>query len=46
MDFTAAGDIWFTVQGGNQIGFLETNGGEMMLWEVPTGVSTTLWPYR
>tara|TARA_B100002019_G_C21038948_1_gene483493 strand:- start:123 stop:743 length:621 start_codon:yes stop_codon:yes gene_type:complete len=36
MDFTAAGDIWFTVQGGNQIGFLETNGGEMMLWEVPT----------
>ena len=36
MDFTAAGDIWFTVQGGNQIGFLETTGGEMMLWEVPT----------
>jgi virginiamycin B lyase len=36
MDFTASGDIWFTVQGGNQIGFLEITDDEIMLWEVPT----------
>lgn len=36
MDFTAGGDIWFTVQGGNQVGFLETSSGDIMLWDVPT----------
>lgn len=36
MDFTSAGDIWFSVQGGNQVGFLDTDSEQIMLWEVPT----------
>ncbi|MGM0526046.1 MAG: virginiamycin B lyase family protein [Pseudomonadota bacterium] len=36
MDFTSGGDIWFTVQGGNQLGFLDTDSEQIMLWEVPT----------
>lgn len=36
MDFTRAGDIWFTVQFGNQIGFLDTQTREVTLYEVPT----------
>lgn len=36
MDFTSGGDIWFTVQGGNQIGFLETASREITLHEVAT----------
>ncbi|ALP51927.1 lyase [Candidatus Tenderia electrophaga] len=36
MDFTSAGDIWFTVQHGNQIGFLDTETREVTLYPVPT----------
>ena len=36
MDFTRGGDIWFTVQGGNQIGFLKTDTGKITLHEVAT----------
>ncbi len=34
--FDAAGDIWFTVQGGNFVGRLATDSGEVSLIEVPT----------
>ena len=34
--FDAAGDIWFTVQGGNFVGRLATDSGEVSLLEVPT----------
>ncbi len=37
MDFTSAGDIWFSVQHGNQIGHLDTESGEITLHEVATG---------
>jgi virginiamycin B lyase len=36
MDFTSDGDIWFTVQGGNQIGLLETDNGNVTLLDVET----------
>lgn len=36
MDFTRSGDIYFTVQSGNKLGFLDTSSGQMMLWTVPT----------
>jgi len=36
MDFTSAGDIWFTVQHGNQIGFLEADSSEIRLYDVQT----------
>lgn len=36
MDFTSGGDIWFTVQHGNQIGFLETATRTITLYDVPT----------
>ena len=34
--FDSAGDIWFTVQGGNYVGRLATDSGEVSLIEVPT----------
>lgn len=34
--FDDAGDIWFTVQGGNYVGFLSTLSGEVSLIDVPT----------
>lgn len=34
MDFTSTGDIWFTVQGGNQIGFLRTDARDITLYDV------------
>ena len=34
--FDNEGDIWFTVQGGNFVGRLATNSGEVSLIEVPT----------
>lgn len=37
MDFTRAGDIWFTVQGGNQVGLLRTDEREFEVMAVPTG---------
>lgn len=36
MDFTSDGDIYFTVQNGNQLGFLDTESEQIMLWDVPT----------
>lgn len=36
MDFTSNGDIYFTVQNGNQLGFLDTDSEQIMLWDVPT----------
>lgn len=36
MDFTSGGDIWFTAQHGNQIGFLDVQGREITLHEVST----------
>lgn len=36
MDFTRNGDIYFTVQNGNQLGFLDTESEQIMLWDVPT----------
>lgn len=36
MDFTAAGNIWFTAQHGNQIGYLEFASGDITLHDVPT----------
>jgi virginiamycin B lyase len=36
MDFTRDGNIWFTVQHGNQIGFLDTGTREVTLYDVPT----------
>ena len=36
MDFTRNGDIYFTVQNGNQLGFLDTQSEQIMLWDVPT----------
>lgn len=36
MDFTSTGDIWFTVQGGNQVGLLDAETKEVTLHEVPT----------
>lgn len=36
MDFTSDGNIWFTVQHGNQIGYLNTKTREIKLHEVPT----------
>src|SRR3546814_19130741 len=36
MDFTSDGNIWFTVQHGNQIGYLDTKAREIKLHEVPT----------
>lgn len=34
--FDSIGDVWFTVQGGNYVGRLATNSGEVSLIEVPT----------
>ncbi len=34
--FDSAGDIWFTVQGGNFVGKVTTDSGEVVLMEVPT----------
>lgn len=34
--FDSNGDIWFTVQGGNYVGFLSTLSGEVSLIDVPT----------
>ncbi len=39
MDFTRDGNIWFTVQHGNQIGFLDTGSREVTLYDVPTASS-------
>lgn len=36
MDFTADGDIWFSVQHGNQVGFLDTRTREIRLHPVHT----------
>lgn len=36
MAFTSDGDIWFTVQGGNQIGYLDTDTSEIELHDVAT----------
>lgn len=36
MAFDDAGNIWFTVQGGNQIGYLDTASGEIELHDVDT----------
>ncbi len=36
MDFTSTGDIWFTVQGGNQIGLLKGDSKKITLHDVPT----------
>ncbi len=36
MDFTSDGDIWFTLQHANQIGFLDTGTREVTLYDVPT----------
>jgi len=36
MAFTSGGDIWFTLQGANQIGFLDTASGEVTLHDVAT----------
>lgn len=36
MDFTEAGDIWFTLQGANQIGHMEAGSREVTLYDVPT----------
>jgi len=36
MDFTSDGNIWFTVQQGNQIGFLDTITRKIKLHDVPT----------
>lgn len=36
MDFTGNGDIWFTVQHGNQIGYLDTQTRKIRLHDVPT----------
>lgn len=36
MDFTSDGDIWFTLQGANQVGFLAVAKWEVTLYEVPT----------
>ena len=36
MDFNADGHIWFTVQHGNQIGFLDTKTRKIKLHDVPT----------
>ena len=36
MDFTSDGDIYFTVQNGNQLGFLDTESEQIMLWDVLT----------
>jgi virginiamycin B lyase len=36
MDFTSDSNIWFSVQGGNQIGFLETESREITLLDVQT----------
>lgn len=36
MDFTDAGDIWFTLQGANQIGFMAAGNREVTLHDVPT----------
>lgn len=36
MDFTSDGNIWFTLQHANQIGFLETDTREVTLYDVPT----------
>ena len=37
MDFTADGGIWFSVQGGNRIGFFDPASGDIELHSVPTG---------
>lgn len=36
MDFARNGDIWFTVQGGNQIGVLKAASKHIKLFDVPT----------
>lgn len=36
MDFTADGNIWFTVQHGNQIGYLDTKTRKITVHDVPT----------
>lgn len=36
MDFTDEGDVWFTLQGANQIGFMEAKTHEVTLRDVPT----------
>lgn len=36
MAFTSEGDIWFTLQAANQIGFLDVNEREVTLFDVPT----------
>ena len=36
MAFTRGGDIWFTVQGGNQLGFLDTESGDIELYDIAT----------
>lgn len=36
MAFTSNDDIWFTVQGGNRIGYLDMPSGEITLHDVPT----------
>lgn len=36
MAFTSEGDIWFTAQGANKIGFLDTDSKEMTLYDVST----------
>lgn len=36
MDFTDSGNIWFTVQQGNQIGYLDTQTRKITLHDVPT----------
>ena len=36
MDFTSDGNIWFTVQQGNQIGYLDTKTRKVTLHDVPT----------
>jgi virginiamycin B lyase len=36
MDFDSQGNIWFTVQGGNQIGYLDVASREVEAWDVET----------
>lgn len=39
MDFNSDGNIWFTVQHGNQIGFLDTRTKNIKLHDVPTSAA-------
>ncbi|WP_034730343.1 virginiamycin B lyase family protein [Pseudidiomarina atlantica] len=36
MMFTSNGDLWFTAQGANQVGYFDVEAEQMQLWDVPT----------